>query len=105
MASRPRTPSPPADATAPPPFDAVLSRLDAIHSELQALNRGIDRLISAVRGRAPGQYSAGRDRDPGDAVPPGVAVQSPVPLEPGDEAALHELEKLPKRAPRRTRPG
>lgn len=107
MASRPRTPSTPAKADAPPSLDAVASQLDGIRSELQALNRRIDQLIGAVVARAPGgsDYAAGRDRDPGDAVPPGVAVQSPVPLEPGDEAALHELEKLPKRAPRRTRPG
>lgn len=86
-----------------------MSQLDAIRSELQALNGRIDQLIGAVMGRATddgeAEYSAGRDRDPGDAVPPGVAVQSPVPLEPGDAAALHELEKLPKREPRRRRPG
>ena len=46
-------------------------------------------------------YQVGRDRDPGDAVPPGVAVMSPTPLTETDEAALHSLEELPKRAGRR----
>ena len=43
---------------------------------------------------------AGRERDPGDAVPPGVAVQTPAPLRPGDEAVLHTLEELPRRVAR-----
>ncbi len=45
-------------------------------------------------------YQVGRDRDPGDAVPPGVAVVSPTPLTETDEAALHSLEELPKRTGR-----
>jgi len=45
-------------------------------------------------------YQFGRDRDPGDAVPPGVAVMSPTPLSETDEAALHSLEELPKRGGR-----
>lgn len=45
-------------------------------------------------------YQFGRDRDPGDAVPPGVAVMSPTPLAETDQAALHSLEELPKRAGR-----
>jgi len=41
-----------------------------------------------------------RQRDPGDAVPPGVAVQTPAPLTTDDNAVLHKLEKLPKRVAR-----
>lgn len=33
-------------------------------------------------------------RDPGDAVPPGVAVQSPAPLTEGDEQVLHQLQHI-----------
>ncbi len=43
-------------------------------------------------------YPFGRDRDPGDAVPPGVAT--PTPLTESDEAVLHTLEDLPKRPAR-----
>ena len=50
-------------------------------------------------------FQFGRDRDPGDAVPPGVAVMSPTPLTETDEAALHSLEELPKRAGRTTKRG
>lgn len=37
-----------------------------------------------------------RDRDPGDAVPPGVAVMSPTSLTKSDETVLHSLEELPR---------
>jgi len=43
---------------------------------------------------------AGRERDPGDAVPPGVAVQTPTPMRSDDEAVLHTLEELPRRVAR-----
>ncbi len=35
-----------------------------------------------------------RDIDPGDAVPPGVAPQTPEPLTPADREVLHELERF-----------
>ncbi len=35
-----------------------------------------------------------RDRDPGDAVPPGVAPQTPAPLTAEDEAVREQLELL-----------
>ena len=44
------------------------------------------------------------DRDPGDAVPPGVAVPSPAPLSKDDKKALDALANLPKRR-RRGRQG
>ena len=34
------------------------------------------------------------DRDPGDAVPPGVAVQNPVPLTRHDREVKHKLEQM-----------
>jgi len=50
---------------------------------------------SEVEGGA--EDPSGLDRDLGDAVPPGVTVQSPARLTGKDEAALHKLEELPKR--------
>ncbi len=47
-----------------------------------------------------GSSVVGPERDPGDAVPPGVAVQTPARLTFGDEAVLHALENLPKRVAR-----
>ena len=34
------------------------------------------------------------NRDPGDAVPPGVAVQDPAPLSTGERKARRSLERL-----------
>lgn len=36
----------------------------------------------------------GRDRDPGDAVPPGVAVQTPEPLSENDKKVQDKLNHL-----------
>ncbi len=36
----------------------------------------------------------GRERDPGDAVPPGVAVQVPEPLSDSDKKVKEKLEHL-----------
>ena len=38
-----------------------------------------------------------KDRDPGDAVPPGVAPQTPAPLSAEDKAAREALERLGER--------
>ena len=35
------------------------------------------------------------DRDPGDAVPPGVAPEKPPPPGPEEQAAKQQLERLP----------
>jgi hypothetical protein len=37
-----------------------------------------------------------RDRDPGDAVPPGVAVKHPAPLTEHDREVLRQLEQMGK---------
>ncbi|MBC9208070.1 hypothetical protein IBL26_14590 [Roseomonas aerophila] len=44
------------------------------------------------------------ERDPGDAVPPGVAVQRPAPLTPEDKAVKQRLEQLPGSHPRPAEP-
>jgi hypothetical protein len=41
----------------------------------------------------------GRDRDPGDAVPEGVAVQDPAPLSEQDKAVKRRLEELGQTRP------
>ena len=78
--------------------------LAALREEVRAMNRRLDQLAA---GRAEPSaaadaedYAFGRDRDPGDAVPPGVAATTPAPLTDTDEAVLHTLEELPKRVGR-----
>ena len=78
-------------------------RLDQLTASQSNAGRTDSRGVAdAADGRQAGadDYQFGRDRDPGDAVPPGVAVMSPTPLTETDEAALHSLEELPKRAGR-----
>lgn len=95
-------------------LDAVMARLEdlgrglggiaQLRADVQGLSRRIDDLAALVagQGQAPAASAApaAPERDPGDAVPPGVAVQDPAPLTPGDEAVLHTLEEMPKRAAR-----
>ena len=83
---------------------AGIDALAALREEVRGVNRRLDQLAA---GRAQpaatsdaDDYSFGRDRDPGDAVPPGVAAATPAPLTDTDEAILHTLEELPKRAGR-----
>ena len=61
-----------------------LGELRGIKSAVQALSAKLDAVLRQVG--APGE------RDPGDAVPPGVAVQSPAPLSAEDQAVLEKLE-------------
>ena len=64
-----------------------LSELRGIQTAMQALDAKLDAVLRQVE--APG------GRDPGDAVPPGVAVQSPAPLSAEDQAVLEKLETEP----------
>ncbi len=57
---------------------------------MQALDAKLDAVLRQVEARG--------GRDPGDAVPPGVAVQSPAPLSTEDQAVLDKLEN--ERPPR-----
>lgn len=82
-------------------IDALLD----IRTELREVRRRLDQLAAATPQPAAvmsdaDDYSFGRDRDPGDAVPPGVATTAPTPLTGTDEAVLHTLEELPKRTGR-----
>ena len=51
---------------------------------MQALDAKLDAVLRQVEARGA--------RDPGDGVPPGVAVQSPAPLSTEDQAVLEKLE-------------
>ncbi len=80
---------------------AVIDMLAELREDVRAVNRRLDQLAA---GRAQpaatsnaDDYPFGRDRDPGDAVPPGVAATTPTPLTENDEAVLRTLEELPKR--------
>ena len=82
-----------------------IGALAGLRAEVRDVSGRLDQIAAGMP--SPGKtadnsddYQVGRDRDPGDAVPPGVAVISPTPLTETDEAALHSLEELPKRAAR-----
>lgn len=85
-----------------------IGTLAEMRAEMRVMSGRLDqlsasRLDSAHRAEPAGDaddYQTGRDHDPGDAVPPGVAVMSPTLLTETDEAALQSLEELPKRAGR-----
>lgn len=83
---------------------AGIDALAALRDEVRGVNRRLDQLAAGRAQPAAASdaddYSFGRDRDPGDAVPPGVAAATPAPLTQTDEAVLHTLEELPKRAGR-----
>jgi len=61
-----------------------LSELRGIQTAMQALDAKLDAVLRQVEVRG--------GRDLGDAVPPGVAVQSPAPLSTEDQAVLEKLE-------------
>ena len=106
-----------------PAPDALTARLDAIaqglaelpglRAEVRALGERVEQLAAVMIGQGRVGVNvetplppAGRDdRDPGDAVPPGVAVQSPASLTGNDAAVLHRLEGLPTRRGRGRRGG
>ena len=87
MATRPKIPSASADRDV----------LNAILGELQALNRSVAEIARRMADQAEGDMDPGRRIDPGDAVPAGVAPQSPVPLTPEDKKVRRALDRLPRR--------
>lgn len=84
---------------------AGLDTLAELRAEIREVSRRVDELAAgraqpAAATSDANDYAFGRDRDPGDAVPPGVAAATPAPLTDNDKAVLHTLEDLPKRAGR-----
>ena len=61
------------------------ARLAALEARVARLEEQVGRLARGGR--------RGRDIDPGDAVPPGVAVLEPEPMDAEAEAALDAIEK------------
>ena len=64
-----------------------LGELRGITIAVQALGAKLDAVLR--------QVGSPVERDPGDAVPPGVAVQSPAPLSAADQRVLETLEIEP----------
>lgn len=74
------------------PFGVVLDALEALRDEIAALRNEVSALTRRRSNRR-----ARDTHDPGDAVPPGVAVQDPAPLTSADRKAKRSLERLPRR--------
>lgn len=70
--------------------------MEAILRELQALNRSVAEIARRLGQQAEGDMDPGRPIDPGDAVPEGVAPESPAPLTPEDKKVRRALERLPR---------
>lgn len=74
------------------------SRIAELEAEVTRLEGALAKAAPATLAKAPRAAAArpskqSRELDPGDAVPPGVAVQEPAPLDPEAEAALANLEE------------
>ena len=96
MASRPSKPGAPAHHATAPEGNGSGGKLDAVLERVAALRRDVQALRDEVR--AMGQRRTVRreraSRDPGDSVPPGVAVQEQAPLSAGERKARRNLERL-----------
>lgn len=70
-------------------------RIAALEAELGRNEGQVAAAAPAGARKEPGRRTArrGRDRDPGDAVPPGVAVQEPAPLSDADRKVLEQLNE------------
>ncbi len=96
MATRSRRPGAPAQhATAPESYGSG-DKLDVLLEHVAALRRDVDALREDIRdlGRRRAPRRERSSRDPGDSVPPGVAVQEPAPLSSGERKARRNLERL-----------
>jgi hypothetical protein len=94
MATRPRKPTPePAPETGL--GDPILAVLDELRALRQDVNAFRDEVRALAERRAEQHEQPGVD--PGDAVPPGVAVQEPAPLTEADRKAKRSLSRLSRR--------
>ncbi len=71
------------------------ARIAELEDQVAQFEKKLSRPASAARGRKPVDRTGPRHReiDPGDAVPPGVAVQEPAPLDEEAETARDNLEE------------
>lgn len=81
--------------TDPAPHDG--DTLQAILGQLQELNRLVGEIANRLAAPAEGDMAPGRAIDPGDAVPPGIAPETPAPLTPEDKKVRRALDRLPRR--------
>ncbi len=68
-------------------------RIAELESEVARLERQLKRQAPKAAAPAPARRQRRREIDPGDAVPPGVAVEEPEPLDKEAETALAALEE------------
>ena len=76
---------------------AAAARIVELEAEVARLERVVAKGAPATAALTPKPERAtrkARQRDPGDAVPPGVAVEEPALLDEEAQAALEQLEKL-----------
>ena len=73
---------------------AAKERIEELEAEIARRASPAASRPSAPRSPAPGPRRQ-RERDPGDAVPPGVAVETNAPLDAEEEAVKERLEQLP----------
>ena len=80
---------------------ARIAELEDQVAQFEKNEKKLSQPASAVRGRKPADRTRPRHReiDPGDAVPPGVAVQEPAPLDEEAETARDNLEEHLGHAP------
>jgi hypothetical protein len=95
MATRSTKPSAPVkratDRGSGDAFGTVLDALEALRDEIASLRDEVRVLTQRRTNRR-----ARTTHDPGDAVPPGVAVQDPAPLTSRDRKVKRGLERLPR---------
>ncbi len=74
------------------------ARIAELEAEVSRLEGALAKATRAAPAKTPRAAATrprkqSRELDPGDAVPPGVAVQEPAPLDPEAEAARASLEE------------
>ena len=73
-------------------MEVLTARLDALNQRFDEFSRRVLDELRAGRDGRGGGGPAGREFDPGDAVPPGVAPLTPAPLTEEDRKVLDKLE-------------
>lgn len=72
----------------------VLAALEAIRGEIASLRDEVRALAQRPSAQRRNDRRTRKEHDPGDAVPEGVAVETPAPLTPQDRKAKRGLERL-----------
>ena len=76
---------------------AATARISELEAEVARLEKKAAAASPSAREQKPARVTRGRNKsreiDPGDAVPPGVAVEEPAPLDEEAETALDNLDR------------